>query len=200
MAKILYIHGFMSSPNSGTIKNLRQRFGRADEIFTPEVDGDPDRSLTIINEMIERKHPRIIVGSSLGGFYALACNSGNAFVYSINPVTNPTEEMKHFLNQRLPYLQKRIDKATHYTLTDETLTKFAKYNVEEIIRSKEGKVYGLLSDRDELLGDSHIQLFTKIFGYPSPFVTITDLFGHRIGGDKQSLNLIYNEIDQILQP
>lgn len=160
--KILYIHGFMSGGNSMTVKRLEKHYGYIFDFITPELDGNVDKSLKIINKTIETEKPVMIIGSSLGGFYASVCNSGDIPVLVVNPCVNPYEHLKRYLGSVLKYHCKRNDKQETYEITKEEIEKFKNYDIISSIKSKGNKISAILSINDEILGDTHLSLFEKI--------------------------------------
>ena len=203
MKKILYIHGFMSSANSSTVKRLKERFGNEFEIITPELDGDPHRSIARINDIITTEEPCLIVGSSLGGFYTLMSESKGIPVIVVNPCINPYQHLQRYLGQNLEYHSKREDGRTRYTLTQETLELFKDYDVAEQVKSKADRMIVLLSTQDEVLGDSHVKFFESITeesGHKNIVVKTSGDFGHRLPSNcfpmlADSLGSIMNPIE-----
>ena len=160
--KILYLHGFMSGANSMTVDRLDLKYGYIFEFVVPELNGDIDHSIKIVNNIIAQEKPRMIIGSSLGGFYALVCDSGDIPVLVVNPCVNPYVHMQQYLNKTLEYHCKRRDGAVNYRLTQDVLEHFKKYDVVSAIISKGDHLWALLSTNDEILGTSHLDLFEKI--------------------------------------
>lgn len=180
--KILYIHGFMSGANSYTVRRLICTYGHIYEILSPEVSGDPHDSISVINRVIAEENPRLIIGSSLGGFYALMCESGDIPVIVVNPCVNPYSHLQRYLDHKLSFHSKRDDGETSYCLTTQILERFKDYDVVEAVKSKIDNVFALLSSNDEVLGDSHCQFFMKMaeeMQISRPFFRISD-FGHRL--------------------
>ncbi len=64
---ILYIHGFASCGNSNKTKLLKQHFA---EVLAPDVPLDPDEAISFLQKLIVDNEIDLIIGSSLGGFYA----------------------------------------------------------------------------------------------------------------------------------
>ena len=64
---ILYIHGFASCGNSNKTKLLSQHF---DKLLAPDIPVDPDEATAFIQKLILANDVSLIIGSSLGGFYA----------------------------------------------------------------------------------------------------------------------------------
>lgn len=159
----IYIHGYLSGGNSSTGAKLRQDMGNRFNILTPEVNGDPAHSLKVINDLIRATKPAIIIGSSMGGLYTLACDSGKTPLLLVNPLLTPVETIKeHFLNKTIPYHSTRLDGATESTITDRELAEFAKLEAQipSLIDAKRDEITAILSTCDELLGDSHIRVLS----------------------------------------
>ena len=89
MDRILYIHGFASCGDSTKTRLLKQYFG-SEKVLSPDVPVVPDEALAFLKGVIEENAIRLLVGSSLGGFYAtkLAAEYGIDAVL-INPSVHP---------------------------------------------------------------------------------------------------------------
>lgn len=74
--RIVYLHGFASSPASGKASFFKERFAECGvPMQIPELDGGDFTSLTITSqlEIVERTvggQPAVLMGSSLGGYLA----------------------------------------------------------------------------------------------------------------------------------
>lgn len=177
----IYIHGYMSGANSSTGQKLKARKSDRFRVLTPEVNADPAQSLKIINDLIRETKPAIIIGSSMGGLYTLACDSGETPLLLVNPLLTPVETItEHFLNKTLPYHSPRLDGATESTITDRELKQFAEIEAQipSLIEAKKPHLAAILSTRDELLGDSHIKILRDKITWIHTF----NDFGHRCGG------------------
>ena len=71
---ILYLHGFRSSPLSTKAQQLRQRMeelGRGERFVCPQLPVSPFAAIELVEELIKTaEQPIVLVGSSLGGYYA----------------------------------------------------------------------------------------------------------------------------------
>ena len=177
---MMYIHGFRSGVNGSKRDELQQHFEGRYRVVAPEVDADPEKSLTIINEMIAREKPEIIVGTSLGGWMTLMCDSGDAQLVVVNPSTEPQYTLSRWIGQDLPYFCERLDGVQTYTLTQQVLDKYADYDVVKNIQEKSGRLHALCSSADELIGDIHIRTLHPLL--PNNQLIIVDDFGHRCSG------------------
>ncbi len=171
---ILYIHGFMSGSNSETAKILSDLYIR---VITPEVDGNVQNSLEKINKAIKETKPNIIIGSSLGGYYALLCDSGDIPVLVVNLALFPKETLKKYIGKKLTYYSKREDGKQTYTLTQKDYDMFGNYDAIQKVSEKKDNLWVICSTKDEVLGDSHIKALEPII--PNR-ITKTDEIGHRL--------------------
>ncbi len=70
---ILYLHGFRSSPASIKATMMARHMelaGRAGDFFCPQLPASPSAAIALASQLCEERHPRAIIGSSLGGYYA----------------------------------------------------------------------------------------------------------------------------------
>ena len=67
--KIMYIHGFMSSAQSGTVSILQTLLPNA-TVVADDIPLDPVEAVTMLQEMARRENPDLIIGTSMGGMYA----------------------------------------------------------------------------------------------------------------------------------
>ena len=83
ITRIVYLHGFASSPNSGKAQFFRRKFAERGVPFEiPQLDEGRFESLTISGQLavIARavgEQPAILIGSSLGGYLAALYASRN---------------------------------------------------------------------------------------------------------------------------
>lgn len=177
---MMYIHGFRSGANGSKREQLQQHFEGRYRVIAPEVDADPETSLAKLNEIFARERPEIIVGTSLGGWMTLMCDSGDAQLVVVNPSTHPEQTLSRWVGQELPYFCERLDGVQTYTLTKEVLDKYSRYDITKSIREKSDRIHALCSTADELIGDIHIRDLGPLL--PTDRLTIVDDFGHRCSG------------------
>lgn len=199
--KILFIHGFMSSANGRTINQLRRQYKDRYDFVVPEVDGDPIKSLGKINDIILSESIDLIVGCSLGGFYALMSNSGNIPVIAVNPCINPYTHLQRYLGIELHYFSVRHDGALTYTLDNEMHQKFKDFEseIKDVVSAKLMNIKILLSTKDEVLGNTHINFFKAIesqTGSSGKFYSVYDTFTHRLGDD--GVSCLERTIDAVM--
>jgi len=84
---ILYIHGFASCGDSNKTKFLRENFPK---VLCPDVPVDPDEAIMFLQKLIVANNVSLIIGSSLGGFYAAyLAQKFEIKTVLLNPSTQP---------------------------------------------------------------------------------------------------------------
>lgn len=174
---MMYLHGFMSGANGSKQRQLQEQFKGRYRVVAPELTANPVESLRVINEMIDKENPEIIIGTSLGGWMALECRSNGADVIAINPVLDPQRQLARWLNQEQKYFCPRLDGVQTYTLTPEVLALYGDFDAKDSVRYNRLNISALCSSADELLGDSHYSFLRDIL--PEGFCEIVDDFGHQ---------------------
>ena len=91
--KVLYIYGYGSSPESSTCKWLKDNLPNTIVYSFEYVQSDPENSISYLCSLVEELDIDIVIGSSLGGWYAMhvasICSLPSIL---INPVTDSTLE------------------------------------------------------------------------------------------------------------
>lgn len=178
---LMYIHGFMSGANGTKQIQLKKKLKDYYNVMAPELTADPEEAINIINDMIEQYHPEVIVGTSLGGFMSLICNNINTTVYLCNPCLNPYKEISRWLNEPQTYFCERIDGVQTYTLTQDILDKYLKYDIFDILNKHKDNIFAICSTCDDLLGDYHYKTLSNILD--EDHLITSDKFDHRCSGE-----------------
>lgn len=174
---MMYLHGFMSGANGAKQRQLQKQYKGRYRVIAPELTANPDESLSIINKIIDKECPEIIIGSSLGGWMALESIAYNADIILVNPCLTPQTQISRWLNEEQKYFCKRLDGVQTYTLTQEILDLYNKYNAFDSIDFSKYHISALCSTADELLGDSHCKALRNLL--PDGYYVEVDDFGHQ---------------------
>jgi len=99
---LLYIHGFASSGHSHKVQLLRQHF---DEVYAPSLSHIPQLALETLEQFIDAMaEPPLLIGSSLGGFYALYLSQRLSLAaILVNPVVKLTPEIEQLRGMHRNY-------------------------------------------------------------------------------------------------
>ena len=66
--KIMYVHGFGSSGQSGTVTRLRTVFPNT-RVVAPDLPVHPQEAIDLLHHLCEAEKPSLILGTSMGGMY-----------------------------------------------------------------------------------------------------------------------------------
>ena len=147
--KVMYVHGFGSSGQSGTVTRIREVLPNAN-VIAPDLPVRPEEAMALLRQMCEAEHPDLIIGTSMGGMYAEMLYGYDRIL--VNPALQMGDTMKehgmigaqHFSNPRQDGVQDFIvTKALVKEYKEMTEQCFAGVTPEE-----QGRVWGLFGDED----------------------------------------------------
>ena len=119
---VLYIHGFASSGRSGKAQVLRRHMPR---VYAPSLSVNPELAIDTLQQFIDLLGRPLLVGSSLGGFYAhyLSAALGLPAV-----LVNPALQALTLL-QRAVGLQRSFADGAEFEFTADHLQALGRYQV-----------------------------------------------------------------------
>lgn len=132
MKKIIYLHGFLSSPLSLkaqlTLEHCQQHYADSIQIVAPQLANYPEQVAEQLNELLADKHNILgFMGSSLGGYLATFCAKQTGLpAVLINPAAYPYELLSHYLGEHQhPYTKEffTIDNSFNLSLRQFDVTK-----------------------------------------------------------------------------
>lgn len=184
MMRILYIHGFKSTGNALKAQILKKKF---ENVFSPTIPIAPTEAILFLEaEMVENKFD-LVIGSSLGGFFALALHKkfGSKTIL-INPSLTPWESLKNQVGNH-----KRFESTETFDWKAEynQQLKMIDYQSENQV-VKENKLFFFLSTDDELLDHSKIPDL-----FPNAHIKYFDKAGHQFTAFSRTIS----DINKILQ-
>jgi hypothetical protein len=150
--KIMYVHGFGSSGQSGTVRRLRTVFPNA-TVIAPDLPLHPEEAIALLHQLCRDEQPDIILGTSMGGMYTEQLYGYDRIC--MNPALCIADTMQAhgmtgtqtFQNPRLDGVQQfYVDKALVKEYRTVSEQRFQGINDEE-----RGRVYGLFGDHDEVV-------------------------------------------------
>lgn len=96
---ILYLHGFASCGDSTKTRLLKAHFG-ADKVLSPDIPIEPDAALAWLQKLIETHNVDLLIGSSLGGFYATLLSGRYGIdTVLINPSCHPYQTLAPYVGE-----------------------------------------------------------------------------------------------------
>ena len=134
--KVLYIYGYGSSPESSTCKWLKNNLPNTQVYCFKYEQSDPENSIPYLCSLVEELDIDVVIGSSLGGWYAMhvasICSLPSIL---INPVTDSTLEqvIDYVSNHDSHTVQKLVKYSKEHPLfeTDEHWTGYRWDNCED---------------------------------------------------------------------
>ncbi len=149
---LLYVHGFGSSGQSGTVTRLRTVFPNA-RVIAPDLPVHPGEAMALLRQTCQAEQPDLIIGTSMGGMYTEQLRGFDRIC--INPALCIADTMQQhgmtgtqtFQNPRLDGVQTfYVDKALVKEYRQVSEQRFA--GLDDADRQR---VYGLFGDKDDLV-------------------------------------------------
>lgn len=154
----LYLHGFLSAPQSGKAQQTWEYYrvhGQTDRILIPALPFEPEHAIALAIESLntlQSQYDRVIViGSSLGGFYAThLAEAQSATAVLVNPAVAPHRLFRHYIGENRHYYTGEV-----HLLTSEHLDQLERISHQSIQHPERLKV--LLQTGDETLDYRHAE-------------------------------------------
>lgn len=153
--KVLYIYGYGSSPESDTYKWLKNNLPNTIVYSFGYVQTDPENSIPYLCSLVEELDIDIVIGSSLGGWYAMhvasICSLPSIL---INPVTDSTlEQVVNYVSNHDSHVVRKLVKYSKEHPLFETKEHWTGYRWD----NAENGYYSVLiwSDNDEVIINSN---------------------------------------------
>ena len=149
--KILYVHGFASSGQNGSVKTLRLLLPQA-EVIAPDLPVEPFEAIELLRNMTASEKPDLIIGTSMGAMYA-------EMLYGVDRIlVNPAFQLADTLLKnnglgRQEYHNPRRDGETSFLVTKTLLEHFREVSSHcfESAAEDQDKVFGLYGIHDTLV-------------------------------------------------
>lgn len=146
---VLYVHGFASSGQSGTVSRLREVMPQA-RVIAPDLPIHPQVAIDLLHQTCEQERPHLIIGTSMGGMYTEQLYGYDRIC--VNPALEMGETMKaHGMTGTQQFQNPRLDGVQEFYV-DKTLIKEYKeqseHRFEGINAEERQRVYGLFGDED----------------------------------------------------
>ena len=147
--KVLYVHGFGSSGQSGTVTRIREVLPNA-VVIAPDLPLSPEEAIALLRQTCEKEHPDLIIGTSMGGMYTEMLYGYDRIL--VNPALQMGDTMKeHGMIGAQHFSNPRQDGVQDFIVT-KALVKEYKEMTEQcfsgITDEEQRRVWGLFGDED----------------------------------------------------
>ena len=145
--KVMYVHGFGSSAESGTVHRLREVLPEA-TIIAEDVPLHPQEAIDMLRKLCEEQQPDLIVGTSMGGMYTEMLYVFDRIM--INPALAIGDTMvSHGLTGQQHFFSPRKDGVQDFIVTKGLVKEYkdiTKQNFLGVNDEERGRVIGLFGD------------------------------------------------------
>ena len=151
--KLMYVHGFASSAQSGTVSVLRQLLPNT-EVVAYDIPLDPQEAIAFLKTKCEEDKPDLIVGTSAGGMMTEQLYGFDRII--INPAFQMGDTMgKHGMIGKQTYQNPRQDGVQDFIVTKALVKQFAELTEQCFThaddKDEQQRVWGLFGDKDPLV-------------------------------------------------
>jgi hypothetical protein len=146
---IVYLHGFGSSGQSGTVKHLRKVFPEFD-VFAPDIPVNPAEALPFLKEYCKECQPDVIIGICIGAMYAMQLSEYKRIC--VNPALRMSELKDILKPGTFMYFQPTQSGETHFTITEDTIQQFRemeKHMFDGLTYESIHRCWGFFGDEDK---------------------------------------------------
>lgn len=150
--KILYVHGFASSGQSGTVTKIKEMLPAA-EVTAPDLPLHPQEAVSLLKEVCAAEHPDLVIGTSMGGMYAEMLYGYDRIL--VNPAFQMGDTMlKHGMVGKNTFLNPRRDGVQEFIVTKSLVEEYKEITSQcfsGVTEEENRRVYGLFGDSDPVV-------------------------------------------------
>jgi len=150
--KIMYVHGFGSSAQSGTVTLLRTLMPEA-TVVARDIPIHPADAMAMLTGQCSTEQPDLIIGTSMGGMYAEQLKGFDRIL--VNPAFQMGETMsKHGMTGKQVFSNPRTDGVQEFIVTKALVKEYAEATercFDNIDDEERKRVFGLFGDEDPLV-------------------------------------------------
>ena len=167
---VMYVHGFGSSGQSGTVSRLRTVLPNA-RIVAPDLPIHPAEAQALLSDLCAKEQPSLILGTSMGGMYTEQLRGFDRIC--INPALCIADTMQqHGMTGTQTFQNPRKDGVQQFYV-DKALVKeyrqVSEQRFQGIDDEERSRVYGLFGDNDDVVDtfgmfSEHYPLATHFHG------------------------------------
>lgn len=149
---ILYVHGFASSAQSGSVTRIRQVLPSA-RVLAYDIPLHPQEAITLLKDVCAQENPDLIVGISMGGMYTEMLYGYDRIL--LNPAFEMGETMKdHGMIGAQRFLNPRQDGVMDFIVTKALVKEYkemTEHCFSKVSPEEQRRVWGLFGDEDAVV-------------------------------------------------
>ena len=149
--KLMYVHGFGSSAQSGTVQMLRTLMPNA-TVVARDIPLHPEEGLQMLKAMAAEEQPDLIIGTSMGGMYTEMLTGFDRIL--VNPAFEMGDTMSKFTGKQV-FQNPREDGVQEFIVTKGLIKEYQEmttHNFEHAADSDERtRVIALFGDNDPVV-------------------------------------------------
>ena len=151
--KILYVHGFGSSGQSGTVTRLRTVFPQT-TVVAPDLPLHPEEAMTLLRQTCETEQPDLVIGTSMGGMYSEMLYGYDRIL--VNPAFGIADTMaSHGLTGKQQFFSPRQDGIQEFYVDKPLVKEYRAMSEQNFAHAaddgEQQRVFGLFGDEDNLV-------------------------------------------------
>ena len=137
--KIIYVHGFGSSGQSGTVTRIREVLPNA-TVIAPDLPIHPEEAMALLRQLCQQEQPDLIIGTSMGGMYTEMLYGYDRIL--VNPALQMGDTMKEhgMIGNQQEFIVTKALVKEYKEMTDHCF--------EGINNKEQARVRGLFGDED----------------------------------------------------
>ncbi len=149
---LMYVHGFASSAQSGTVEMLRTLMPQC-RVVARDIPLHPAEAMAMLREQCSQEQPDLIIGTSMGGMYAEQLRGYDRIL--VNPAFEMGDTMsKHGMMGKQTFQNPRADGVQDFIVTKALMKEYAEATQQcfkGIDDDDRRRVVGLFGDADPLV-------------------------------------------------
>lgn len=150
--KIMYVHGFGSSGQSGTVKRLHEVLPNA-EVIAEDMPLHPVEAMQLLHKLCDERRPDLIIGTSMGGMYTEMLYGYDRIC--VNPALQMGDTMhEHNMMGKQVWMNPRKDGEKEFIVTkalEKEYKEITKQCFSGVTEEEKRRVFGLFGDRDPIV-------------------------------------------------
>ena len=148
--KIMYVHGFSSSAQSGTVAMLRSLLPSA-TVVARDLPLHPAEAMSLLRSMCVEENPDLIIGTSMGGMYTEMLSGYDRIL--VNPAFEMGDTMSKFTGKQV-FQNPRADGVQEFIVTKGLIKEYSEITTHcfaDAAGDELGRVVGLFGDEDPVV-------------------------------------------------